>query len=282
MTTQIHQFDISDPQTATYVASGEVEGVLLSQWSMDEYEGILRVVVTDENPWWGSSDVPETSVITLEQRGPELVEIGSVGGLGENERGYVVTFRQIDPLYVVDLSDPTDPTVEGELKINGYSAYLHPIGEDLLLGVGQDATVEGRILGTQVSVFDVSDPTDPRRMSRLTFKDANSSAEWDHHAFLWWAPDGVAVMPLQRWSWDEASGKEDHFAGAVVVSATPERIDQVAEIRHPSGDPDCPDCGWTPPVMRSIVIGDTIFTVSDAGVLVTDMDTYEPQEWLEF
>ncbi|MDJ0792105.1 MAG: beta-propeller domain-containing protein [Acidimicrobiia bacterium] len=291
-TTQIHQFDITNPRTAAYVASGEVEGVLLSQWSMDEYEGILRVVVTDENPWWGSSDVPETSVVALEQRGTELIEIGSVGGLGKNERvyavrfiqdkGYVVTFRQVDPLYVVDLADPTDPTVEGELKINGYSAYLHPIGEDLLLGVGQDATAEGRVLGTQVSVFDVSDPADPRRLARLTFDDANSAAEWDHHAFLWWAPEEIAVLPLQRWSWDERSGKEDHFAGAVVVSAAPQRVDQVAEIRHPSGDPDCPECVWTPPVMRSLVIGDTIFTVSEAGVLATDMETYEPEEWLEF
>jgi hypothetical protein len=294
LTTQLHMFDISDPETATYVASGEVEGVLHSQWSMDEYEGVLRVVVTDENPWWGSSGVPDTAVVTMERRGDDLVQIGSVDGLGKNERvyavrfiqekGYVVTFRQVDPLYVVDLSDPRDPEVKGELKINGYSAYLHPIGEDLLLGVGQDATDEGRQLGTQVSVFDVSDPSDPRRLSRLTFEDAYSDAEWDHHAFLWWAPEEISVLPLQRWSWDERSGKEDNFSGAVVLSATPNRVKQLGEIRHPNANgSNCEDCEvWAAPITRSLVIGDTLFTFSESGVLASDLDTLDDVAWIPF
>jgi len=294
LTTQLHMFDISDPKTATYVASGEVEGTLLSQWSMDEYEGTLRVVTTDENPWWGSSDVPDTAVITMQRMGDELVQVGSVDGLGKNERvyavrfiedkGYVVTFRQVDPLYVVDLSDPADPEVKGELKINGYSAYLHPVGKDLLLGVGQDATDEGRTLGTQVSVFDVSDPTDPRRLSRLTFDDAYSEAEWDHHAFLWWAPEEIAVLPLQRWSWDERSGKGDNFSGAVVLTATPQRVKQVGEIRHPNvNNSDCEGCEeWTAPINRSLVIGDTLFTFSEMGVLASDLDTLDDVAWMAF
>lgn len=292
--TQIHAFDITDPTTTLYAGSGEVDGVLHSQWSMDEYEGTLRVVVTDENPWWGSNDVPETSVITMQLLGNNLVQVGSVSGLGKNEsvyavrfiedKGYVVTFRQVDPLYVVDLSDPRDPTVEGELKINGYSAYLHPIGEDLLLGVGQDATDEGRTTGTQVSVFDVSDPADPRRVARLTFDEAYSDAEWDTHAFLWWPRDGISVLPLQRWSWDERTEKEDHFSGAVVISASNDRVKQIAEITHPSfEDPDCPDCwAWTAPLMRSIVIGDTLYTISETGILASDMADYEALSWLEF
>jgi hypothetical protein len=292
--TRIHMFDITDPDTTTYVASGEVEGTLLSQWSMDEYEGTLRVVVTDENPWWGSSEVPDTAVVTMERRGDELVEVGSVDGLGKNERvyavrfiqdkGYVVTFRQVDPLYVVDLSDPEDPEVTGELKINGYSAYLHPIGDDLLLGVGQDATDEGRTRGTQVSVFDVSDPTDPRRLSRMTFEEAYSDAEWDHHAFLWWAPEEISVLPLQRWSWDERTGTEDYFSGAVVLRISPQRVKQVGEIRHPaySGEA-CEDCGgWSAPITRSLVIGTTLFTFSEAGALASDLDTLEDLAWLPF
>ncbi len=294
LTTQLHMFDISDPRSATYVASGEVEGVLHSQWSMDEYEGTLRVVTTDENPWWGSSDVPDTAVVALQRVGETLVEVGSVDGLGKNERvyavrfiqdkGYVVTFRQVDPLYVVDLADPTNPSVEGELKINGYSAYLHPIGQDLLLGVGQDATDEGRVQGTQVSVFDVSDPTDPRRLSRLTFDDAHSEAEWDHHAFLWWAPEGIAVLPLQRWSWDERTEKSDNFSGAVVVSATPNRVKTLGEIRHPNANQsDCEGCEeWTAPINRSLVIGNTLFTFSEIGVLASDLATLDDVAWMAF
>ena len=98
--------------------------------------------------------------------GGELREVGRVGGLGKGEQiyavrfighvSYVVTFRQVDPLYTVDLSDPTNPRVRGELKILGYSAYLHPVGDGVLLGVGQDASGQGRIRGTQISLFDIS------------------------------------------------------------------------------------------------------------------------------
>ena len=292
--TQIHMFDISDPETARYVASGEVEGTLHSQWAMDEHEGTLRVVVTDANSWWGSSDVPDTAVVAMQRRGDTLVEVGAVDGLGKNERvyavrfiqdkAYVVTFRQVDPLYVVDLSDPTDPQLKGELKINGYSAYLHPIGDDLLLGVGQDATGEGRLLGTQVSVFDVSDPADPRRLAKLTFDDAHSEAEWEHHAFLWWAPEGIAVLPLQRWSWDERTGRKDNFSGAIVLTATPQRVKQIGEIRHPNAnEPGCEGCdAWTAPINRSLVIGDTLFTFSETGVLASDLGSLDDIAWMPF
>ena len=129
-------------------------------------------------------------------------------GLGKGERiyavrflgdaGYVVTFRQVDPLYTLDLSRPGTPRVVGELKIPGYSAYLHPVGEDLLIGVGQDATAEGRQLGTQVSLFDVSNLASPARLDQRKLAAAGSSeAEWDHHAFLWWAPAKLAVIPLR-------------------------------------------------------------------------------------
>ena len=294
LTTSLHRFDISGEDQAAYVASGQVEGILHSQFALDEHEGILRVVVTDGADWRRGSEVPETSVVALDTVRDRLVEVGSVGGLGKNERvysvrfiedkAYVVTFRQVDPLYVVDMSDPTNPTVEGELKINGYSSYLHPIGEDILLGVGQDATEQGRVLGTQVSVFDVSDPENPIRMSRLTFEDAYSEAEWDHHAFLWWPADEIVILPIQRWSWDERNETEKHYAGAVVVKANSQRVEKLGEIEHPSqSDPECEECWtWTEPIMRSVIIGDSLFTISQTGVMVSDLDTLEQQEWLRF
>jgi hypothetical protein len=119
----------------------------------------------------------QSQVSVLALRGDRLVGVGEVGGLagGETIRavrfigplGYVVTFRQTDPLYVVDLSRPKSPTVAGELKLPGYSAYLHPIGDGLLLGLGQNADADGRQLGLQLSLFDVTDPADPRRLDRV-------------------------------------------------------------------------------------------------------------------
>ena len=86
-------------------------------------------------------------------------------------QAYIVTFRQIDPLYALDLSDPTDPKALGELKITGFSSYLHPVGDNLLLGIGQEADQDGRTEGLQISLFDTSDPTDPQRTHQLLLQD---------------------------------------------------------------------------------------------------------------
>ena len=179
ITTAIHQFDISQAGPPKHVASGDVSGTLLNQYSLSEHEGVLRVATTTGTSapcCWRMNDMPtqqqpppsESSVTTLRRDGNKLAQVGRVDGLGKGERiysvrfvgrtGYVVTFRQTDPLYTIDLSDPKQPKVVGELKINGYSAYLHPAGDGKLIGVGQEATDQGRVTGTQVSLFDVSNP----------------------------------------------------------------------------------------------------------------------------
>ena len=121
-----------------------------------------------------------------------LTRIGSVSGLGKGERiyavrfmgerGYVVTFRQVDPLYTLDLSDPTAPKVVGELKIPGYSAYLHPVGDNLLLGIGREGS------GVKASLFDVSNMAAPTQVAQLMFGSGNTAVEFEPHAFLYWAP----------------------------------------------------------------------------------------------
>ncbi|MEO7370406.1 MAG: beta-propeller domain-containing protein, partial [Ilumatobacteraceae bacterium] len=170
--TQIHEFALGAGGGASYVASGEVPGQLLNQFAMSELNGDLRVATTTNS--WDGSQASSSAVRVLRADGNDLKQIGVVDGLGNGEQiyavrflgtqGYVVTFQQTDPLYVVDLSDPTTPVVSGELKIPGYSAYLHPVGDGLLLGVGQDASDEGRVQGTQLSLFDVHDPTNPVRL----------------------------------------------------------------------------------------------------------------------
>src|SRR5437899_3261426 len=144
--TEIHKFDISDPDQTTYLGSGAVSGTLLNQYSMSEQDGFLRVASTEAPLWWSpDTNKPSQSYVTvLAQQGGALTQVGRVGGLGQGQRifavrflgdvGYVVTFRQIDPLYTIGLSDPTNPRVLGSVELQGYSAYLHPVGHGLPLG----------------------------------------------------------------------------------------------------------------------------------------------------
>ena len=245
-TTDLHKFSITGSESAEYLASGEVRGHALNQFAFHEWNGHLFVTTTDGSPW-GFREDSESYLTSFEQQGDRLVKAGQVGDMGRGERvfsvryiadqAYVVTFREVDPLYVVDLADPTDPTVTGELKIPGFSSYLHPLGDGLLLGVGQDATDTGRTTGSKVSLFDVSDPTNPQQLSTWTLTGGSSDVEWDHRAFLYWAPEGIAVLPLQSW--------EEGFAGAVVLQvdgnglSSRGRIDHSPKSDRPHGSSDC-------------------------------------------
>ena len=294
VSTQIHQFDITDDTVTEYVASGSITGFLLNQFAMSEHDGRLRVASTTEPDWRRWGDFEQESMITiLEPQSGELVTVGVVDGLGKGERiysvrfiedtAYVVTFRQTDPLYTVDLSDPTAPEVLGELKILGYSAYLHPLGDDLLLGVGQDADERGRIEGTQVSIFDVSDLTDPVRISKLTLaKNSNSSVEYDHRAFLYWAPADLAVIPVQSWTWHEREEKEEVFFGAIGLDVEGGEIREIGPITHPGGVSDEGLWDWLAQIQRSVVIGDDLYTVSMKGLLRSDLHTLEDEVFLNF
>ena len=224
------------------MASGEVEGFLLNQWAMSEHNGDLRVATTSEPDWWGWRDDTDSESFVRVLRADDgvLEEIGEVGELGKGERiysvrylgdtAYVVTFRQTDPLYTIDLSNPRAPKVLGELKILGYSAYLHPMGDGLLLGIGQDADEQGRTKGTQVAVFDVSDPANPKRIHKMTFEDGWSEVEYDHRAFLYWPATGLTMLPVQARSWED--GREDWFAGAIGVVADREGIRDIGTVTH--------------------------------------------------
>lgn len=356
VTTAIHQFDISDPRSSTYLASGSVEGTVLNQYSMSELDGRLRVATTKEALWWEERPPQDTSstLWVLERDGRSLDVVGSVGDLGRGERIFavrflgdlaaVVTFRQTDPLYLIDLSDPAAPEVAGELKINGYSAYLHPVGENLLLGVGQDATDEGRTLGTQVSLFDISDRTNPVRVSKWTIPGGSSDVEFDPRAFLFWEPRNLIVLPVNRYGApveefgpEPEGSRNDFFFGAEVLQIVDGELVERAAITQQSGpilysecdgplpvEPDGgtgegaeplpggetvpssgsvapapdeagaseeliappPDGGdegecyqwyefdWSAQIRRSLVVGDSLITVSQKGVMATDLDTF--------
>ncbi|MEU8247017.1 beta-propeller domain-containing protein [Nonomuraea sp. NPDC048916] len=271
--TEVHRFDIGKPGAPAYVASGKVPGRLLNQYSLSEHDGHLRIATTLTSTDQRTSS---SSVYVLEAAG--MRKVGEVGGLGKGERiysvrflgpvGYCVTFKQVDPLYTIDLRDPAEPRVTGELKITGYSAYLHPAGEGRLIGIGQEAGQQGRTLGSQVSLFDVSDPAGPRRLSQLFQKDSGSAAEWDPHAFLYWPKTGLSVIPL--------SSHTDGREGAMVLQIDDSSVTRRGLIEHPRQRAD----GYQPGIQRSMVIGDSIWTVSHGGVQVNDTTSLARQAWI--
>ena len=286
-TTDVHAFDISDPARPRYDGSGRVEGTVLGQYSLSEHEGHLRVATTKDPTWDddGTETAASDNLLTVLRRDAgALAVVGRLTGMGRGERifgvrfqgdlGYVVTFRQTDPLYVLDLSDPRRPTARGELKVTGYSSYLHPVGDGLLLGIGQEVDPKtARTMGTQVSVFDVRDPDRPSLRSRQVFPAGWSTAETDPLAFLWWADTRLVVVPL--WQYDN----EDYtasFAGAVAL-----RVDaggaltEVGRLRHP--DPEGGDYPRAP--IRVLVVGDALISVFDDGVLASSLDTLRERSW---
>jgi hypothetical protein len=204
--TQVHAFALDGTDT-TYVASGEVPGRVKDRWSFSEYDGHLRVATALGDNLWNPT---ENAVVVLEERGDTLAQIGRVAGMGIREEiqsvrwfgdlAVVVTFRQVDPLYTIDLSDPTRPEVLGELKIPGFSAYLHPIGDDRLLGLGQDATMQGRTVGAQAAVFDIGDLDRPRRVSTAGFeRNTELTATSDPRAFTYLPEQRTALTPVQNY-----------------------------------------------------------------------------------
>ncbi|WP_165356953.1 beta-propeller domain-containing protein [Nocardioides zhouii] len=205
-TTPIFAFALDRAET-TYVASGEVEGTIADRWSMDAVGGSLRVAVGPSSETGNFN-----SVLTLREDGSDLVEDGRVDDLGVDEQiksvrwfddlAIVVTFRQTDPLYAIDLSSPSDPRLLGELKIPGFSEYLHPLGEHRLIGMGQDASLDGMTRGAQAALFDVTDLTSPRQIDVVRYdRDTFAGAGADPRQFTWLPEQRVALTVVsQGWS----------------------------------------------------------------------------------
>ena len=204
--TTIVKLDLS-AEDITVAADGSVEGVPLNQFSMDEYKGNLRIVTTvdktvttgvtysdDVAVWNEESSAESGSSNALYVLNEKLDIIGSITDLAKDERvysvrfdgevGYFVTFRQVDPLFTVDLSDPEKPKILGELKIPGFSEYLHPFGEDFLFGFGKSATENGLVTGLKLSMFNVADPANVTEQDVTPIDAAWSEASSNHKAIM--------------------------------------------------------------------------------------------------
>jgi hypothetical protein len=225
----VHRFAVSSEQQRTpYQGSGFVQGVVHDQFSIDELDGVIRIATTrttwpnrDGDPmapdfWVQSTD---NLVSTMRLKGGALELIGSTPPLAEGEQirsarflgdlAYVVTFRQIDPLFAIDLSNPESPKVLGELKIPGFSEYMHPLGDDHLLTIGRDIDEETqRDNGAILQIFDVSDPVTPMLAHKELVGAGQSEASYNPKAFNFYADKGLLAFPFVSYASEFSSTLE--------------------------------------------------------------------------
>lgn len=320
--TIIHRFDLQGNDTS-YVASGAVAGTIHDQFSLDERNGVIRVSTTEQNfgtfpnqtptpamapvaltpPPLRPPSGPVNRVVTLGTEGESLVQLGSTDDFGLNESvystrfigdlGYVVTFRQIDPLVVVDLRDPRQPTVVGELKVPGYSSFLFPFGEDHLFAIGQDATPQGQVQGLSLSLFDVSDPANPSLAQRYTYAESGASpANITHHALSFHSNGNVVAFPYR--SYDTGASTLEVFqlsaqTGFKRLGGMAEPVDVERCLRdqgYAATDAEAvaigqvdptwreqlvASCGWNREFRRGLFRDDFVYGISNDGVYAYEL-----------
>ena len=302
--TIIHKIGI-DKGSLEYKASGEVTGHLLNQFSMDESGDYFRLATTKNRSWSSYLEDQEArqSYSNLYVLDEDLKQVGEIEGLARDERiysvrfmqnrAYVVTFKQIDPLFVIDLADPENPKVLGELKIPGYSNYLHPYDENTLIGFGKDAGESEwggtQIKGLKLSLFDVSDVKNPKEVDTYLMGDAgsNSIALNDHKAFLFSKEKNLLSIPVTiRESLDGRWGKLS-FSGAVVLSVDKDGFELKGKIDHSDGGSASSEDSWggykyyDNTVKRSLYIDDTLYTFSNKYIKMNKISDLEEVEKLE-
>ncbi len=291
--TNIHKIGIQDGKMA-YVANGTVIGRILNQFSMDEFNGYFRVATTSG---WPSS----SNVYILD---PQLHLVGKLEGLapGENmysarfmaDRCYLVTFKKIDPLFVIDLKDPLNPHVLGELKIPGYSDYLQPYDENHLIGIGKE-TVESGVgdfawyQGVKISLFDVSNLSAPKEISKAIIGDrgTDSPVLRDAKALLFSRSKNLLVIPILLAEIDESKYPEgvppnaygDYvWQGVYVFNISEEtgltQLGTISQI-NTTGTQNSNYYSSSYEIKRSMYIDDVLYTISDKMIKMNDLDNLE-------
>lgn len=293
--TVIHKVAI-DKDKIEYQTNGQVTGHVLNQFSMDEQGDYFRIATTKNRTWSRYMDDEEReSYSNLYVLDKDLNQVGAVEGLAKGERiysvrfmqgrAYLVTFKQVDPLFVIDLSDPKNPKVLGELKIPGFSNYLHPYDDNHLIGIGKD-TAESewggvRIKGIKVSLFDVSDVANPKEVDTYVMGEAGSDsiALRDHKAFLFSKDKNLMAMPVSiRETIDGRSYGKLTFSGAAVFTITEDKIEFKGKIDHSDKGRPSPRDYWRGysyydnSVKRCLYIDDVLYSFSNNYLSMNDLD----------
>ena len=215
----------------SYVNNIFIDGTLINQFAMSEYKGVLRMATTQG---WG--DNTKNAVYTVEESDGKLEQVGSLEGLGKEgerihsvrfvkDKAFLVTFKRTDPFYTIDLSDPKNPTKAGELSIPGFSTYLHDIGDDQILALGNDADEDGRVTAMQIQLFDVSDFKNPKLLDKYLFDAKSYSGSlYNHKAFTFRQSDKKFAMQVNSYA--------EKFYGFFVFDVQEDKINELDVISN--------------------------------------------------
>lgn len=270
--TLVHKISI-EKDKINYLGVGEVPGRVLNQFSMDENNGYFRIATTTGSSW---SDTSLNHLYVLDE---DLEIVGSVEDLAKGEqiysvrfmgnKAYMVTFKRVDPLFVIDLENPKNPEVLGYLKITGFSNYLHPYNENILIGVGMEASEEGRVQGVKIGLFDVSDFENPREIDKYIVEGDYSYTEvqYDHKAFLFDKQRNLLVLPVSYSYYASNRGDYENWQGAFIFYINENGLTKRGQITH--YEPEEDDRGyyyWYPGVRRSLYMDDVLYTISGSKI----------------
>lgn len=317
--TAIHKIRVREDKIS-YRASGEVNGHLLNQFSMDEYNGYFRIATTSGNNWGGGTSA--NNVYILDRN---LNLTGSVEDLAEGERiysvrfmgerAYVVTFKNVDPLFVIDVSDPEAPEVLGYLKVTGYSDYLHPLDETHLMGIGKEVNESidadkvhssnsvyyTAVGGLKISIFDVSDFENPKETAKIEIgrRGTSSNALYDHKAVLYDSERKILVLPVDLYDVNESAEVRPGFTqdpqeiwqGAYVFNVDVDEIVVKGRVTHRDNESmkncynytDYPSgqlkeqCYWdySTNVQRSLWMDEVLYTISESSIKANDIESLD-------
>jgi len=276
MKTTVQRIKI-DKQTITFAAQGEVPGYILNQFSMDEHSGYFRIATTTNNFNWRIFAEEATSKNNVYVLDMNLNIVGKLEDLAPGEqiysarfmgdRCYLVTFEQIDPFFVIDIANPTEPKVLGYLKIPGFSGYLHPYDKNHIIGIGkQDNNVK-------LSLFDVTDVTDPTETAKYIIEEeySDSPVLYDHKAFLFDKTKQLLALPVSTDSLWLRGGDSGYWQGAYVFDVSLEQgFILEGTITHQSVTDQFE---YDHSVRRILYIGDVLYTVSGIKVKMNNLET---------
>lgn len=292
MDTEVFKFAL-DKTAIKYVGSNRLKGHILNQFSMDEYNGYFRAVTTKGNSW-EPSEVSENNLFILDE-GMNLV--GSLTGLAKDERiysarfmgdkAYMVTFKETDPLFVIDVTVPNSPKVLGELKIPGFSNYLHPLDENHLIGFGFETSIDTqnggkepiiRTEGMKISLFDVSDLANPKEKDTEVIGDQGtfSPIQYDHHALFEHPGNHLYGFPISIYEKQPRKAYTDFKQdGALIYEITPEKgIEIKGNLLRPKVSGQMYE-EWESSIQRIVYAGDTIYTIAMKEIRSYNMNTYQ-------